>query len=687
MFYISSRWKLCQKKSSILSAAVLALLVTVSLPDLALGSSLMERSFRAHDWAGLERAYQSASDDIVKWTPDYSPPARVLTTRDLSLYANGLWRQGRYEEGVSVLETISPDFPEELKPYANIMLVMGMERTDRKSDALGLGVSMWEQSPQPIRYYLAYAIGRLTRDLDMPEESLTWFRRMFDSAADKKRRLQALLPMIDLEGATGDDAANLLIELPSHARALEICRSHAGSGSRVEYALGYNAYVNKRYSEAIPHFNLASADVSYGEAARYYQAWSAYRAMRDNDAFKLWSDIALSGFDYPQRSVRRLADMSERSRKQDIIALLKSVASRRKDDYPELAADALVALAEIADGKTAENAEKELYSSFHDTNQAAASRWDKGWRAWKSSNYKAAYDHWNAGYSKSITNRELASRILYWQTRALERLNSPVAAERVTASLLNNHPGEYHAFLVSADGGIRSTPPPEAYSRRNNLEEWGFVTYARLENAVSGDERPDAEAVYRSIRLALWEGDFGTGARMFESARRRLPGEEYSSTELFMGGFPKAFEPEVTSASQKTGVDRSIIWGIMRQESMYEPDVTSSAGAYGLMQLMPATGREEARKANLPPDSYRQPATNIQLGTNHIAGLIARFKDLPRSLAAYNAGGTPVTRWSQKPIDDVAEWIEDIAYSETRGYVKAVLRNMNVYRLLYGDQK
>jgi soluble lytic murein transglycosylase len=684
---MSSRWKLCRTKAGVLSTVLLVLVIAASAPGAALGSSLAERSFWARDWAGLERAYQSASDDVVKWTPNRSPQTRGLTTKDLSLYANGLWRQGRYEEGVSVLESISSDIPEELRPYAHIMLVIGMERTNRKSDALGLGISMWEQSPQPIRYYLAYAIGRLARDLDMPEESLTWFRRMFDSATDRKKRLQALMPMIDIKGVTGDDAANLLIELPSHARALEICRSHAKSGSRVEYALGYNAYVNKRYSEAIPHFNLASADVSYGEAARYYHAWSAYRAKRDNDAFRLWSDITLSGFDYPQRSVRRLVDMSARSRKQDIIALLKNVASGRKDDYPELAADALVALTEIADDKTAGDAEKELYSSFHDTNQAAAARWEKGWRAWKSANYKAAYDHWNAGYSKSITNRELASRILYWQTRALERLNSPVAAKRVTESLVNNHPGEYHTFLVSADGGVRSTPPPEIYGQRNDLEEWGFVTYARLDNAPSGDVRSDAETIYRSLRLALWEGDFGTGARMFESVRRRLPGEENSSAELFMGGFPKAFEPEVTSASQKTGVDRSIIWGIMRQESMYEPDVTSSAGAYGLMQLMPATGREEARKANLPPDSYRQPATNIQLGTNHIAGLIARFKDLPRSLAAYNAGGTPVTRWSQKPIDDMAEWIEDIAYSETRGYVKAVLRNMNIYKLLYENQK
>ena len=125
---------------------------------------------------------------------------------------------------------------------------------------------------------------------------------------------------------------------------------------------------------------------------------------------------------------------------------------------------------------------------------------------------------------------------------------------------------------------------------------------------------------------------------------------------------------------------------MIRQESLYEPDVTSSAGAYGLMQLMPATAREEAKKLEMPPDSYKTPAGNVLLGANHLAGLFARFKDAPRSLAAYNAGGTPVTRWSAQPIADMTEWVEDIAYAETRGYVKAVLRNIEAYRLLYPQQ-
>ncbi|MDR1885880.1 MAG: lytic transglycosylase domain-containing protein, partial [Synergistaceae bacterium] len=156
---------------------------------------------------------------------------------------------------------------------------------------------------------------------------------------------------------------------------------------------------------------------------------------------------------------------------------------------------------------------------------------------------------------------------------------------------------------------------------------------------------------------------------------------------LLRNAYPRAFETEVRTASEKTGVDKSIIWGIMRQESMYEPDVTSSAGAYGLMQLMPGTAKGEAQKLKMDADSYKQAASNILLGANHMAGLIARFKDMPRALAAYNAGGTPVTRWSAEPITDMEEWVESIGYRETRGYVKAVLRNINVYRSIYGENE
>jgi soluble lytic murein transglycosylase len=368
-----------------------------------------------------------------------------------------------------------------------------------------------------------------------------------------------------------------------------------------------------------------------------------------------------------------------------VLKVFRNVAETR-DDYPDLAADALAGIIRLGGAKEAGEAQNSLYTKYPASNQTATARWERGWKAWKAKNYKTAHEQWEQGSAHPIKNKELGARLMYWQSRALEKLGSPMAAERVKLDLTEMYPAEYHTFLASPNGGVKSADVPVSYDRGSRLEDWGFVTYARLEGMDASAENPDdpdVPALFRAVRLALWEGDFSSAVRAFAILQRVIPASDYASSALLRYNFPRAFEQDVLAASKQTGVEPAIIWGVMRQESLYEPDVTSQVGAYGLMQLMPATARGEEKKMNISQDSYKQPPNNILLGANHLVGLFARFNDAPRSLAAYNAGGSPVLRWSKEPITDMAEWVEDIAYLETRGYVKAVLRNMEVYRRIY----
>lgn len=642
-------------------------------------------------WARNWRAMDAVSADIAARSKDLRAPK--LTARDKSLYLNGLWLQSRYAEGVAVLDSIQPDFPDELKPYGRMFTVLGLERTGRKEAAAAAGEALWNDAPEGVKYYLAYAMGRISRDLSKDADAMTWFRRMLELAPDRKRRLQALNQMIALPGMTPVEAATMLIDAPSNAKAKAACdKVPKGTSSRVEYALGYNAYVNKKYETAMTHLRLASADVAYGEAAQYYHGYAAYREKKNDTAYKSWERIALTGNDYPQRSVARLTTLASRGKKPQVVALFKKVAETRTD-YPELAADALVGIIRLGEGAEVTAAEKKLFGEYGATNQAATARWEKGWRAWKAKNYKEAEAQWSAGHSLAIPSRELGARLLYWQSRALEKLKSPEAATRVRVSLVDNYPAEYHTFLVSPDGGIRDTRVPKSYNDANLLEDWGFITYARLDAAYRTMDKPDKEKkpevtdLYRVVRLSSWEGDHSFAVRAFATLARNIPATELASARLLRYNFPKAFEADVDAASKKTGLDRAVIWGIMRQESLYEPDVTSVAGAYGLMQLMPGTAKGEAERMKMGANAWRTVSGNIMLGANHMVGLLARFKETPLALAAYNAGGTPVTRWSKDGIPDMTEWIEDIGYPETRGYVKAVLRNINVYNHLYPKPK
>jgi len=634
----------------------------------------MEEAFLGRNWGVMDSIYRDARSGDAD-----------VGSRDLSLYANALWMQRRYAEGLALLESADAAFPPSLEPYARMLSVLGMERLGRASEAYDAAAALWPSAPGALRYYLAYAAGRLARGMERTDDALRWFRLMQENAPDKKRRVEALKEIVSLPGATVTEAALLLADSPSDARALALCQAAPkGSNTTVEYALGYRAYTRKSYAEARARLASAYGDRRFGEAARYYHAFAFFREKKYDSAFNIWSGVALYGNEFPQRSVQRLITLGLNGKKGEVLRVFRKVADTR-GDYPDLAADALAAIARLGDEQTAPGAVAELSERFPASDRAASAHWENGWKAWKDKNYRAAADAWEKGYVPGIANRELASRLLYWRARALESMGSVDAMAKMGEVLARSYPGEYYTYLAREDGGVVSSDIPQAFMAKSELEEWGFVTYARIESASEANAG-DPAAQFRASRLANWEGDFASSVRSFGVFQRLSAPEALASSELLKYAYPRAFEPDVAAAAGKTGLDPAVIWAIMRQESLYEPDVTSVAGAYGLMQLMPATAKGESKKMNLPEDAYKRYQTNILLGANHMNGLLARFKDLPRALAAYNAGGAPVTRWSPERISDMAEWIENIPYHETRGYVKAVLRNAEVYRSLYGGR-
>lgn len=177
------------------------------------------------------------------------------------------------------------------------------------------------------------------------------------------------------------------------------------------------------------------------------------------------------------------------------------------------------------------------------------------------------------------------------------------------------------------------------------------------------------------------------------SIRSVLAAEYLDDLEL---RFPLAFTDIVEDVAQrvgsKTALDSYLVYAVARQESHFSHDAKSGAGAMGLMQLLPSTAEETARRAGIP---YRRswdlltPSTNIALGSHYLNALLNRF-DNNRFLAAaaYNAGPTRVSRWlaqSEKKLPfDV--WIETIPFQETRNYVQNVLSYSVIYAYRRGEK-
>jgi soluble lytic murein transglycosylase len=152
--------------------------------------------------------------------------------------------------------------------------------------------------------------------------------------------------------------------------------------------------------------------------------------------------------------------------------------------------------------------------------------------------------------------------------------------------------------------------------------------------------------------------------------------------------FPTFGVPEFSPLAGSA--DLSLVYSIARQESEFIPAAASGAGAKGLMQLLPATARDAAKRAGVAFDAGRlitDPSFNTQLGAAFLGQLLADENGSPvLAFAAYNAGGGRVQQWIQAygdprlPNVDPVDWIERIPFDETRDYVQRVMENWRVYR-------
>lgn len=170
--------------------------------------------------------------------------------------------------------------------------------------------------------------------------------------------------------------------------------------------------------------------------------------------------------------------------------------------------------------------------------------------------------------------------------------------------------------------------------------------------------------------------------------------------KFWSSAYPKAYEEHVIGASSLFNVSKNLVWGIMRAESYFSPQILSPVGARGLLQVMPYTGSKilsilsgknplsdvvTREKQSHISKSLLEPKTNIRYGAKYLSRLNKQFKGhMPFIAASYNGGPHRVMMWSSMFGEiDQDEFTERVPFKETRGYIKKVMRNMFVYSSLY----
>lgn len=149
--------------------------------------------------------------------------------------------------------------------------------------------------------------------------------------------------------------------------------------------------------------------------------------------------------------------------------------------------------------------------------------------------------------------------------------------------------------------------------------------------------------------------------------------------------YPLPYLESISQWSNRLNLPIPLVLGLIRQESRFEPEIISSAGAIGLMQIMPETGTYIAQQKGQVSFSLRNPNQNIEFGTWYLDYTHRQYdNNTMLAVASYNAGPNRVRQWVNRfGLIDADEFVQKIPYNETRGYVKQVLGNCWNYLRLY----
>ena len=327
-------------------------------------------------------------------------------------------------------------------------------------------------------------------------------------------------------------------------------------------------------------------------------------------------------------------------------------------------------------------------------------------------------------FRRRFPNSRFSPHVHYWTARTHLAMGDTASAMQVIDTINRRFPLTYHDFrsreisgvpLTSKDiitiddatwiARIDALPVPEQTTRR-------AATPEELDNLLLGiflgnlGFKEEALLLFEPIEnrnqrnfpivlaLSRFYAQIGAYHRSYRLVRRihwALPQEQRRqfSPEYAALFYPRAFGTLVDTSSARFNVDPDLVLAVMRQESMFSETILSPVGAMGLMQIMPATGRQIASELRVSPfaqNDLLNPELNVRFGAYYLSKRMRQFNENQiYALASYNGGSHNVQRWLQRNadvVDDQPYFTEVIGFFETRQYVQIVLENYWIYRLI-----
>jgi soluble lytic murein transglycosylase len=306
---------------------------------------------------------------------------------------------------------------------------------------------------------------------------------------------------------------------------------------------------------------------------------------------------------------------------------------------------------------------------------------------------------------------------LYWLGRIAERAGNVARARSLYGKAAERFPQTYFgnaaaARLAKLGPGeenppefLEKIPPPPAlrsfdepipvaatdrWARAQALRTIAFDSSAEqeLKNAYFATSSP--RFLLEAAQAAFDQGHYGAGMAYARIIVPNFDSRKVSDVPVaaWKALLPLPYEAALRREAAKNDFDPMFAAGLIRQESTFQADAVSPKNAIGLMQVLPKTGKLLARqlKVRYTKNKLFEPDFNIEVGMAYIASLVREMGGFEYAAAAYNAGEDRIAAWKgERNYEEVPELVESIPFTETREYVQVVLRNTELYRMIYGQ--
>jgi soluble lytic murein transglycosylase len=364
------------------------------------------------------------------------------------------------------------------------------------------------------------------------------------------------------------------------------------------------------------------------------------------------------------------------------------------------------------DDKAAETF-KELYERFPTGPRAERAAWKYGWYAYKKGNYAETIRVFESA-SITFARSDYRPSYLYWAGRSHAKLGHTAQAESRLRLVYTDYANSYYGRLAerqlarasNAGAALREDVRLVSHEQAPALDVKPIPTEPLIRLLLANGLYDDALAELRYAQRA-WGSSSRIDAtiawvyhqkgelrRAISLMRRTYPqfltaGGQELPAEILQVIFPLEYWDFIRKYAAQRDLDPYVMAALIAQESTFDPGIRSVANAWGLMQIVPSTGRRLSRSVGVRRFSLATlttPELNIRIGMLYFSQLVQQFGGTYYALASYNAGESRVVKWkSERPGLDEDEFIDDIPFPETQNYVKRILGTAEDYRRLYGS--